>query len=502
MDAFFRGLAAASAQQQHDQENQESSLRQMVLKHQLSSLKLQDALNTNELKQKFAQLGVGQDQSGAPTTPGTGAGPTGQPGGTGVSPPPPSGPGANAGAPSGGAAPLDFSTGGPPWESGWNVPDPGTGAFGVPNSLADHISALVGQRVGGPMQPSPPATSPSSYYRPDGPATTLHVVPNDPNSTAAPLNVHVSEPIPPGYRPADPALAGKGDLGTAADPAMANAGRVWLDPIQIPELGVNLPGQWYSAKAARDEEQARAIALKRAEQPLQKVGPQESVYDPYTKMELYKNTSPPANESLQQKYSRQRTQGDTAGAAQTLADLQATREPHYEPRRVLINGKATLVSYNTATAQYLDPATNQPLTGAITEAPPPRDPIAEELARGRLADSRERAASAKEKAQWDQDYRVYSGAMATGRRQQADAMKVWSENPDNFGGGGAPAPVYDPPTFDEWRAARVPALPAPGSPSPVATGASGTPKDGQTRPIAGYPGAQETFRRGRWIRTK
>src|SRR5580658_7288809 len=107
MDAWFRGLAARQAQDQHDQATQENSLRAMVLRHQLSSLKLQDALNANDLKRTYANLGVDQgvDQG---QTPASGASPGAGVGASMMSP--------TASAPGPSAAPADGSSdvGGPP----------------------------------------------------------------------------------------------------------------------------------------------------------------------------------------------------------------------------------------------------------------------------------------------------------------------------------------------------------------------------------------------------
>ncbi len=33
-------------------------------------------------------------------------------------------------------------------------------------------------------------------------------------------------------------------------------------------------------------------------------------------------------------------------------------------------------------------------------------------------------------------------------------------------------------------------------------GGAGTPQDGDTKPIPGHPGTEQTYRNGKWIRTK
>jgi hypothetical protein len=367
MDAWFRGLAARQAQDQHDQATQENSLRAMVLRHQLSSLKLQDALNANDLKRTYANLGVDQgvDQG---QTPASGASPGAGVGASMMSP--------TASAPGPSAAPADGSSdvGGPPWASGYRPPAGPIVPDAPPASLADHLQAVIGQRLG----TDPSAASPSAPAPVPAPPPVRYVTPINPSSGLPPVNLHTSEPTPPGYQDTHPAAAaaiGRADLGTADHPAMTAASdRVWLDPIQIPELGVNVPGQWYSAKAARDQEQARAIAVKRAEQPLVKYGPGEKVFDPFLGKDIAQNTNPKPGETAQEQYINEvLANGPNTSKAKTLLQgINDMRAPTgAETKSLLVDGTPMEVIYDSRTRKFTNASNGSDLTGHQIRPMPP-----------------------------------------------------------------------------------------------------------------------------------
>jgi hypothetical protein len=96
---------------------------------------------------------------------------------------------------------------------------------------------------------------------------------------------------------------------------------------------------------------------------------------------------------------------------------------------------------------------------------------------------------------FNEQMRKYTAEIANGHRQQADALKIWTEqNTEHFGDpewqAAHPAPTYVPPSVDDWLA------------SHPAAGAAGKAKKGDTKPIPGYPGTEQTYNGQKWVRTK
>lgn len=307
-DSFIEGHQAGQAIREHKQRAEDSKLRTMVLKHQLSSLKLDDALRANELQRTYADLTLGQD------APAEGAGVNGA--------------GDSAPAPPAVSAATSSQFG--PFSGGYRLPPSDVNRPAPPASIADVVHQSIGSRLrqsfGGSARASSDVPAPSL-----APSLARHVVAADPNSGLPPLNLHNDEPVPAGYQDGDLSSGSTGtgaaqDFGDRSHLGMRVSGHRWLQPISIPELGINIPGQWFSAKAAREEEARRAIALKRAEQPLQKTTPGETIYDPYAGKEIYRNTNPKADAPLAQQYDDAIRRGDQSAAARVLASINATRE--------------------------------------------------------------------------------------------------------------------------------------------------------------------------------
>src|SRR6266571_713880 len=134
MAAYLRGRQAAEAEREHEQAMATSKLQQMVLKHHLSGLKLEDALRANELKRQYADLAIGQDEE----PPSAASGGAAMPSGATAAPP-------DVSAPAASAAPVG------PLASGYQFPPTVTGPGpAAPASLTNMVQDLVGSRLGSP----------------------------------------------------------------------------------------------------------------------------------------------------------------------------------------------------------------------------------------------------------------------------------------------------------------------------------------------------------------
>lgn len=302
MGAFLRGHAAGQAELDHAQQLEQNKLRTMVLKHEIDRMKLDDALRADEITRNRAGLALGQESSdqAEPASP--------------QAMPPSPGPTATTAPPAASEAPTESPAYGP-FAKNYQAPPADVNAPAPPAAIADVVQGMVRSGMNGAAAPPMPAAAQSM------PAMGRQVV--DPSGTL--LNLHQDDPVSPDHQPIATPGQGRQNLGDQSHQGMQGAGHVWLPPIRIPELGIDVPGQWFSAKAAREEDSRRAIALKRAEQPLQKTSPGESIYDPYLGKEVYRNTSPKAGGSLQQQYDDAVQRGDQAAADRILGSINATR---------------------------------------------------------------------------------------------------------------------------------------------------------------------------------
>lgn len=98
-----------------------------------------------------------------------------------------------------------------------------------------------------------------------------------------------------------------------------------------------------------------------------------------------------------------------------------------------------------------------------------------------------------------QEMARYNAEVRAWNRTQAGTRRDAAGNVIITGGSGdpnAPAPTLKLQTFEEWSGQQKPGAGATGAPAPAAA------KEGDVQPIPGYPGTEQTFRNGKWIRTK
>src|ERR1051325_7307860 len=67
MDAYLRGVAAAEAQQQHQQALQTSKLRQQILAHHIKGLQIEDQLRAREVAQQHSDRLSGRPEGEIPS---------------------------------------------------------------------------------------------------------------------------------------------------------------------------------------------------------------------------------------------------------------------------------------------------------------------------------------------------------------------------------------------------------------------------------------------------
>lgn len=368
MEAFTRGRAQAGAEQEHTVALAESKLRQQVLKHQLDSLKLEDQIRAHDLIKGRADLGLGQ-----------------------------------------GDPDEDLS------KPAATLPPSAMGAL----KTAMLNRTLEGQPVpGDAQQPAAPAQA-----QPQAPPGRI-VGPADGSTGVPPMVLHQDDTLPATH--ADLAQgATPGAPGDAAHPAMKSAGHVWLPPLKVPELGIDVPGMWYSAKAAAAEQSARAIELKRAELPLHNVGPEDTAIDQATGRVVYTNPNSRGN-TPQEKYIAALQKGDVEGAKTILQGIRDTQRP----------GARTLET------MLLDARTK----GDKVQA----DLIKSVM--GEVAGARRDPDVADERA-FTRRRQLYTEDVSNGWRKQADDLKKWTaEYPAGKIDDTVPdPPEFTPPSFSEWQ---------------------------------------------------
>ena len=396
-EAFFRGQQQAQAEQAHEQALVDSKLRQQVLRHQLSQLKLEDQLRAADLVKGRADLGLGQD--------------------------------------------------------GADVTQP---AVTVPPSMRAGLTGGVLQRslqqfgqgptTGAPAAPAPaigtaPATG-TGVTPPNFQAQARIVTPADAASGTPPLVLHANDTRPATHTEMAATAAPPSAYGDAAHPGMQRAGHVFLPGLDVPELGIKVAGMWYSARAAAEEQSRRAIALKLAEQPLHNVGPEETAVarTPTGAVPVYTNPNIRGN-TPQEKYIAALQKGDTATAQTILRGIRDTQRP------------GSIESMLLDARRRGDAREAALIDGVMKEAGTARrDPS--------VAADREAATADRETARtFTNDMRLYTEDVSNGWKHHADAIKVFIANPLNNlppgeGGTGQPAPEYTPPSFEAWRAQR------------------------------------------------
>jgi hypothetical protein len=109
------------------------------------------------------------------------------------------------------------------------------------------------------------------------------------------------------------------------------------------------------------------------------------------------------------------------------------------------------------------------------------------------------SADAETQRQHMNDWREYTAEQAAKQKAHAEAFRAWqtktTANPAMPGEETPPpeAPAFQ--SFEDWKAVNKPA-------GDAAAAKGGAPKKGDTKPIDGYPGTEQTFDGTKWIRTK
>ena len=361
-------------------------------------------------------------------------------------------------------------------------------ATGMTQRITDSLRG--GPPSATPLGPVPAGSSPAPAPIAAPPLmqpVATHAVAVDPSSGMPTVNFLHDELPTQGYRmtPAHEPVTASGE---ATHVGAKKAGHVWLPPIQIPEMGIDVPGQWFSARAAREESARRAIALKRAEQPGVVVPPGNTFLEVSQKTgqhePVYTNTNPRPGETPEEAYNRAVKAGDTAEAQRILEGIVTvtkarTHDSRFEEGKQIYAKSVGGDSFDKLTVQQQG-AFGQWYERWTTDQA--SKDIAHELARARLSESQQRLEDARANRAQAEQNSAYRREVEIGHQRYVDAVHARDKKIAN----GADAvdvpdvPEYQAPSFETWQAQHpVTAPTAVGKPVKAGTTPS-PPKAGQT----------------------